>query len=228
MVGRLALSPACVCVGPSRACVATFARRSLCRQAPAQVAPRRATLAIQTAEHKITSSCRCAIRTLCPATSSSWLLCNPFLSRVCPGNHYRSDPVRVQSTAISLPPARPSFYVCVQHRFARAVHGARAAWRSSRLRLRLHLRSLANLSQETAQFGLHRRNSIICNCCSLRLMQRHACLGVAPARPVCLRAHDRFSPARRRRRSAFGVCADVRRLWFGVRPSASSALCRAR
>lgn len=99
-----------------------FRGAALCRQASAseeQVGPRRAKLAIQTAEHKITSSCRCAIRTLCPATSSSWLLCNPFLSRVCPGNHYRSDPVRVQSTAISLPPAKPSSYVCVQQRFAR-------------------------------------------------------------------------------------------------------------
>ena len=32
-------------------------------------------------------------------TTSSWLLCDPKLSSVSSGNHLRSDPVQVQSTA---------------------------------------------------------------------------------------------------------------------------------
>ena len=184
-----------MCVGTCRAPLIASVRRLVTRQCPAsaeQVALGRAKVAIQTAEHKITSSCRCEIRTLCPAPSSSWLLCNPLLSRVCPGNHYRSDPVRVQSTAIFLRVARLSVVMRVRQRLGRDTHRCRPTRRATRLRLRLRLRSLATISQETAQFGPHRRNSIICNCCSLRLMQRQACSCAPLALAANPRARQRF------------------------------------
>ena len=91
---------------------------------------------------------------------SSWTLCGSYLSSVSSGNHSRSDPVQVQST----PPIKSNFNQYIMTFGSTSEWDSHTKWR--------HFSELQIFSQSAAAQVHPQCHSNICDCCSLRWIQR--------------------------------------------------------